>query len=140
MRKQTFYYAALFIFAVITGIAVGCLGQPYNTAVFTLHKVISIGTVVIAVIFIRRQIKQAGVTPVIRNSIIAVSVAAFILVVTGALMSVGVYHDIVRIIHALAPAFTAAAVVWTNMLLKRNAVAIQTHHPNTGALDVDALD
>lgn len=115
MSKNIFVYALLFVFAAATGIIVGCLGQPYDATVFTLHKIISIGAIVFATIFIRRRIKQKGITPAVRVSIIILSASAVALVATGALMSLGIRDEIIRLAHAFAPVPAAAAIVSVNI-------------------------
>lgn len=118
-NKQTACYVAPFLLAVITGIIVSCLGQPYNSFVFGLHKIVAIGTIILAIIFIRRQIKQTGAAPAVKNSIIVMAISGVVLAATGALMSVGVGGNFVRIVHAFAPALSAAAIVAVYALLKK---------------------
>jgi hypothetical protein len=119
MRRSIFMYVPLFTLAVFTGITVSVLGQPYDPAVFTLHKLISIGAIVLAVIFIRRQIKETGITSPVRVSIIVLSISALTLLASGALMSVGIKDGIIRMVHTIAPIPAAAAIILINITFRR---------------------
>lgn len=119
MSKRTLIYASIFVLAVISGIIVSSLGKPYDTTVFTLHKIISIGTIILAIILIRKQVKEAGITPAVRTSIIVLSISAAALFATGALMSIGVEGGIIKAVHAVAPVSAASSIVIMNVSFSR---------------------
>lgn len=82
-------------------------GKPYNTALFTLHKLLSIGLVIFLAVTIA---KIHRVTPLTTNQLIALIVAALFFlatVATGGMLSVDkVFPPIVSVLHKALPFVT----------------------------------
>lgn len=82
------YLGLLFIAILLSGFWVSRLGKPYNTLVFTLHKLIGLGlgTWLVKIVYDRTQLLAL---PSSQTSILALTVILFaITVVAGGLLSI----------------------------------------------------
>ena len=66
--KSFFSSGILFLLVIGTGFLLSNLGKPYNTFIFSLHKIISVIAVIITAIAIRNLHKNAEIKSVVRNS------------------------------------------------------------------------
>lgn len=122
MNKKTLLSIALLVAVIATGVALSGLGRPYNTAVFTLHKIISVASIVLTFIMIRRHINREGASPAAAVLSVALAVSALALLATGALMSVDIGpYALIRSIHAYVPIATAALLVASWLTLNKTA-------------------
>ncbi|MFC2137237.1 hypothetical protein ACFLTE_03580 [Bacteroidota bacterium] len=94
----------LFILIALSGIWLSKLGRPLNNGVFTIHKLITVGTIILLVI---STIKQHifSQTVKIENIILLISgVALTISFITGALLSFGkLVNKFILTIHKISP-------------------------------------
>lgn len=120
-NKKVITSLCLLIAIIATGLLLSSLGKPYNSAVFTLHKIISIVTIILTFILMRRQIKKEGGSRLGVKLTIAFAVSMLASAATGGLMSVdvGPYALIVSI-HTFLPIAAAVLLVsaWLVMLKK----------------------
>ena len=77
----------IFLLTLVSGVWLSNAGKPYNNAIFTIHKLIALGAVVLAAIQIIRGFKTAGASPLTIMLFILAILAAIALFATGALMS-----------------------------------------------------
>ncbi len=112
--------AVLFIIAVGSGIVLTKLGKPYQTGIFTVHKLVALGMVVLSIILIKKLLQSADAGTVLVLLIILAAVSILALFVTGAFMSLdkGLY-GLLKTLHAIAPIASIASLgVVVYMLLK----------------------
>ena len=100
---------AIFLLTLASGLWLSRVGKPYNTAIFTIHKLIALAVVITVSMQIYQLFKGAE-TPAgaIQAQIIALGIlaglCALALFVTGALMSIGKPSlAILLTIHQVAP-------------------------------------
>jgi chromate transport protein ChrA len=106
----------IFLFTLASGVWLSNAGKPYNNAIFTLHKLIALGAVVLAAIQMVKGFKTTGITPVTIGLSIITILAVIALFATGALMSLDKeLYKVWLIIHQIAPAvisITSAAIIY----------------------------
>ncbi len=118
MIQKLISSAVLFLLAFSTGLLLSNLGKPYNTTVFTFHKLISVGAVIITFVIIRNLVKSSEIKSIVVLSIIIAIVSTLVLFVSGALMSVGVGpYSLLKTIHTAAPIITGIVLIFTYILL-----------------------
>jgi len=106
----------IFLLTLASGVWLSSAGKPYNNAIFTLHKLIALGAVVLAAIHIITGFKTAGTSPLTILLFVLAILAVIALFATGALMSLDKepYKVWLRI-HQIAPAlmgFASAVVLY----------------------------
>jgi hypothetical protein len=98
---------ASFLVIFIAGFILHNSGKPYNTALFTLHKLVSIAVVIFLVSTV---IKIHRVTPLTSLQIITLVITALLFlatVATGGMLSVDkVWPPVVSTIHKILPFLT----------------------------------
>ena len=102
----------IFLLTLASGFWLSRVGKPYNTAIFTIHKLIALMMVIMVSVQIYQLFKGAGTpmgaeiqapTQIIALGILA-GLCALALFVTGALMSIGKPSlAILLTIHQVAP-------------------------------------
>lgn len=87
-----------------SGIWLSRAGRPYNTGIFTLHKLIALAAVVLAVLTVRQVSAGAGLPAPAGAVLILTALLAVVLFATGAMLSIG-KPDLaaIRAIHRLTP-------------------------------------
>lgn len=101
-RSLGLYSVLLVIAAVILGTILALKGKPYNTAIFTVHKLTALGAVILAVILCINLLKNISAVN-ITGALVIAAVSVLALFATGALMSAGVKpHSILRIVHIIS--------------------------------------
>jgi hypothetical protein len=108
----------LFLFIFLFGFWLNRSGKPYNVIVFTIHKLIALGTVVyLATIIYRVQ----QVTPLPPNQILIIVVTAVCFVATfatGALLSIDKTMPVIVLrLHQVTPLLTLLSTFVTLYLL-----------------------
>jgi len=107
-----------FVLAIITGIWLSNSGKPLNTTIFTIHKLIALGSVIFLAIIIRNLLKNAEINNVILILIIVAGFSVLALFVSGALLSLGKpVNNIILTIHSLTPILTVITTAMTIYLL-----------------------
>jgi hypothetical protein len=115
--------AALFVLTLISGVFVSRSGHPYNTAIFTVHKLIAVAAIFFIARYIYQMQKTMDVGTLVQTGLIALAGLGFVaLIVSGALLSLqdgGLLDlqaspsDLVHTIHQIAPglALIASALI-----------------------------
>lgn len=106
----------LFLLTIAAGFWVSKTGKPYNTAIFTLHKLLALAAVVLAVIALAGLLKTTPTQTLIIVLIGLAVLSVITLFATGALMSIQktVNHTWL-LIHRIAPFVLAGStfsVIW----------------------------
>jgi hypothetical protein len=106
----------IFLLTLASGVWLSNAGKPYNNAIFTIHKLIALGAVVLAAIQMVKGFKTTGITPVTIGLFITTILAVIALFATGALMSLNKEpYKVWLIIHQIAPGvmgIASAAVLY----------------------------
>ncbi len=107
----------LFVLTVAAGFWVTKTGKPYNTGIFTLHKLLA-AAVVLAAIAIAKFLKIAPAQPVIIALIVLAALSIIALFATGALMSIQkTVGSAWLLIHRVAPFVLAGSSISAILLL-----------------------
>ena len=102
----------LLILVFITGIWMSKLGKPYQTALFTVHKLATLAIIVLAVIIIRTVHNQFGLTSTQWILAIGTSVVLLVAIATGGILSAKEETiKTVQILHRILPALTLIGVI-----------------------------
>jgi len=108
----------LFLFTLVSGVWLSNSGKPLNTAIFTVHKLIALATVIFTAIVIRDLLKNTPVQVVIVSLIVLAGLFALALFVTGALLSLGKpVNAVILTIHAVTPFLLVISTAVTIYLL-----------------------
>jgi FtsH-binding integral membrane protein len=107
----------LFILTIASGIWVSRAGRPLNAAVLTVHKLISLATVILLVTVIMGMSKGIPMTGAVIAAIAITAVFFLGLFATGVILSFDKpVNHIIKIIHAALP-LLAAALVFVSVYL-----------------------
>ena len=94
----------LFLFTVIFGIWLSRIGKPYHIILFNIHKLIALGTTVLAVV---RFVKFDLTSPIpiqLVGLLVAVALGALLLFATGGIMSIREQDSkFVLAVHRISP-------------------------------------
>jgi hypothetical protein len=102
----------LFLLKFLSGIWVGRSGKPIHTGILTIHKVISLLTVVFIAITIRHLRGDVGMSGVEIGVIVVTGVLFFFAILSGGLLSTGKpMHPAILIVHQVTPFLTALSTV-----------------------------
>jgi hypothetical protein len=109
----------LFLLTLISGVWLSHLGKPYNTWIFTLHKLIAVATIIVVGINGYYLYRALGTQTLVELAIIAASGLIFLaLIVTGALLSLNIpLRGAALKIHQVAPLLALASSSITVYLL-----------------------
>jgi hypothetical protein len=103
--------AVLFLLTISSGFWVAKSGKPYNTAVFTLHKLIALGMTIFATIAVVNVLKVTQIQPVVILLFVLAGLSILALFATGALMSAQkLAGNAWLLIHRVAPFLLAGSV------------------------------
>ncbi len=109
--SKIFLPIILFILTIAAGFWVSKNGKPYNTGIFTLHKLLALAAVILAAIVIAGLVKAVPLQSVIILLLVMASLSVVALFATGALMSIQKTVDSVWLfIHRIAPFLLASSV------------------------------
>jgi sensor histidine kinase YesM len=111
--------AILFVLTLASGIWLSSAGKPLHPVIFTLHKLIALGAVVLTAIQIYYIFKSTPVQTLVIVLVILTGVCVVALFATGAFMSIGKNsYDLMLAIHRVAlvlePIAMAAAIYLLN--------------------------
>jgi hypothetical protein len=108
----------LFVLTVAAGFWVSKTGKPYNTGIFTLHKLLALAAVVLAAIVITGFLKSTPAQTLIIVLIGLAVLSVLALFATGALMSIQkTVGSAWLLIHRIAPFVLAGSTVGVILLL-----------------------
>ena len=111
----------LFILMIISGIWLSRVGKPYNTAIFTLHKLISLAAIVFSAIVVFNLHKNNPLVGLDLTLIIAVGLFFIVSLVSGGLLSVDKFGQQVFLgFHKVMPflIFIAEGYLFYRLLVK----------------------
>ena len=81
-------YAGMFVVTVLSGILLSHLGQPYNSLVFTIHKLIAVATLILVARYVYKLNQAVDVSSFIGPGALLVTGLLFVaLIISGALLS-----------------------------------------------------
>ncbi len=107
---------ALFVLTIAFGFWLSHSGKPLNQVILSFHKLIALGAVVLAVLFVLQWLPNSGAHTITQLLLIVLAVMVVTLFITGALLSLGkLLPGIVLTLHKLATGFavvSAAALIW----------------------------
>lgn len=107
-----------FVLAIITGIWLSNSGKPLNTTIFTIHKLIALGSVIFIAMVIRNLLKNVEIKTVILTLIIVAGFSVLVLFVSGVFLSLGKpVNNIMLTIHGVTPIPTVITTAVTIYLL-----------------------
>jgi hypothetical protein len=110
----------LIILTIVSGFWLSKAGKPYNTAIFTIHKLIALGAGIFMVLAIRQMYKPGEVSAAWITAIVVCAVFYIVLFATGAVLSPDKPANVIVLwAHRIAPYIMAgaAAGVWHLMQL-----------------------
>lgn len=110
--------AALLVLTLASGLWLSLSGRPYNTGIFTVHKLIALGAVIVTGITLNHLRLGVAVPMSAFIAMIFAAVLFLLLFVSGALLSIG-KPDLVAIlmVHRVVPLLAAAIVTMAIYLL-----------------------
>ena len=110
--------AAAFLLIFLSGIWLGRSGQPYNTTIFTIHKLVGLAVGIFLAVTVYQTHKVA---PLGLLAIVAIVVTVLLFagtVVAGALLSIDEQAPaVVQRLHQVVPALTVLSTAGTLYLL-----------------------
>ena len=110
----------IFLLTLAFGFWLSRIGKPYNGILFSIHKLLALAAVIVAVFEIRKTLQSDGAFPFYNVLIALTGVSIIALFATGALMSIGKLNYAVSLtIHKITPilaAMTLIAVVYLSSL------------------------
>ncbi|PKO00157.1 MAG: hypothetical protein CVU42_05295 [Chloroflexi bacterium HGW-Chloroflexi-4] len=108
----------LFLLTLAAGFWVSKAGKPYNTGIFTLHKLLALAVVVLTTIAISGFLKTTQATSLITILIILAGLSVVALFATGALMSIQkTDNNAWLLIHQIAPFVLTGSTIAVILLL-----------------------
>ena len=119
--SKIMYCGLGFVLTLISGVILSKSGRPLNSAIFTIHKLIAVGTVILIGVSIR-DLYKAGDVQALYPVIIAITGLFFLaLVISGALLSFDklAVPPVLRI-HQIAPLLSLVLATITVYLLVGN--------------------
>jgi hypothetical protein len=118
MTSKLIVTGLLLLFTLLSGVWVSNSGRPYNTGIFTLHKLIALGAVIFTVATVQ-QLRTGMDTRTLAVGAVVVTGLLFLsLFASGALLSIGKPdHIAILTIHRVAPLLAVIATAATMVLL-----------------------
>jgi hypothetical protein len=116
MTTRLIAAGVLFFITILSGIWLSHAGKPYHSGIFTVHKLIAVGVIILTGISVTRLYQAAELRSVLVVLLVAVSGLFFLaLVITGALLSLnipleGLALKIHQAVPVLALGFSAVTV------------------------------
>jgi hypothetical protein len=113
----------LSIFTLLSGVWLSHSGKPYNSVIFTIHKLIAVATVVVIGMSIVNLYKSLDIRTFVVFLGIAISALFFLsLAVSGGLLSLDILPQVAMRIHQVVPLLAIAASAMTLYLLVNRQV------------------
>jgi hypothetical protein len=92
-----------FLVTIAFGFWLGKIGKPYNGILFNIHKLIALGTVILATVQVYKTLKGIEPQALLLISLIGVMICVLALFASGAFLSIGnVKYETVKLIHNIA--------------------------------------
>lgn len=107
-----------FLITVVFGLWLSIVGRPYNGILFNIHKLIALGTVILASMKVYELLKVMEYQSSLAISLVVVVLCVVSLFLSGAFLSVGnVKYEVVILIHNISPVIMVIAMGCTIYLL-----------------------
>jgi hypothetical protein len=112
----------LLLFTILSGIWLSNSGKPFNSLIFSIHKLVAVGTVVFISITVYNLYKTLAPRTFVELSVITLSGLLFLaLIVTGSLLSIKISLPAVILkIHQVAPLLATISSAITVYLMVSN--------------------
>ena len=92
----------LLLGTILMGVVLTKLGKPYNTALFTIHKFLALGFLVLTFMEIKAIVQAGGFSSMLIVCIVLLVVGIVGLFATGAMLSIGGFNVLLlRSIHII---------------------------------------
>jgi hypothetical protein len=118
MTTKLIAAGVLSIFTLLSGVWLSHSGKPYNTAIFTIHKLIAVATVVVIGMNVVNLYKSLDIRTFVVFFGIAISALFFLsLAITGGLLSLDILPQVALRIHQVVPLLAVAASAMTLYIL-----------------------
>jgi hypothetical protein len=103
--------AILFLLTLLFGFWLSRMGKPYNGALFNVHKLIALGTAVLAGMQVFDLLKGTNTQFLVMVLFVAAGLCVAALFASGAFMSAGKFnYEITLIVHQVAPVLALIAI------------------------------
>jgi len=113
----------IILLTLASGIWLSNSGKPLNTLIFTIHKLIALGAVVMTIIQFFGAIKNGESQSMVIALLILAGLCVMALFATGALMSIGkLSYDVLLGIHRGATILAAISTTLVVYLLSRRSL------------------
>lgn len=107
----------LFILIFLTGFLLTRSGKPYNGALFSVHKLITLAAVVFLVVMVIQVNKAIGLGTTALAAVIVTGLLFLVTIISGGLVSaLKTAPTVVLLIHRIAPFLTAISTAATLFL------------------------
>ena len=101
-----------------TGFFISTTGRPFNTGIFTIHKLIAVAAVVVLSVLAFRTGRASGLTGIELTGVVATGVLFLGTLVTGGMLSVKEMPAVVSRLHLVLPFVTTLFTGVTMFLLR----------------------
>ncbi len=120
MESQTLVTGLGFVLTVALGIWLSRVGKPYNGLLFNIHKLVALGTVIVALVTLYSFSASVSMTALPLGALVLTGLLVVILFVSGALLSLGkLDYALTKMVHIVAlPLVTIAAGTVIYLLTK----------------------
>lgn len=122
--SQTLIAGLLFPITLASGVWLSSAGKPYNSLLFTIHKLVALGAVLSTAIALNHLRTAVDMTALALGAIVLTGALVLGLFITGALLSIGKPdHMAILTVHRVAPLLvTVSAATAIYLLAKQLAV------------------
>jgi hypothetical protein len=119
LTSKTAICGLLFVLTLVSGVWLSHSGKPYNGAIFTIHKLIALATVIIIGVNVYHLYRAVDARTLVALSVIVVSGLLFLaLFISGALLSLEIsVPEAILKIHQVAPLLALVSSTVTIYLL-----------------------
>ena len=90
---------ALVLITIVMGLILHKSGKPYNTIIFSIHKLATIAFLIFIVVIVVNHIRINGSDGIFITFLIASIISVFALMISGGLMSLDRMQGIMMIVH-----------------------------------------
>ncbi len=109
---------ALLVLTLLSGLWLSAAGKPYKFTIFTVHKLIALGTAIATALTVDQLRTGVDVTAVTLGILLLTGLLFLTLFISGALLSVGKPdHIAIRTMHRVAPILVTISAAATAYLL-----------------------
>ncbi len=122
--SQILIAGLLFVVTLASGVWQSHAGKPYNSLLFTIHKLVALGAVISTAVALYHLRTGVDMTALAFGAIVLTGLLILGLFISGALLSIGKPdHVAILMVHRVAPLLvTASAATAIYLLAKQLAV------------------